>query len=58
MKRRRPRTVFTPEQKASLEAAYSSGAIKSPEEISKLAFELELNPSVIKVSWIGKLEAS
>ena len=53
--KRRPRTIFTPEQKAALEAAYSGGGIKSSEEIDKLSLELQLSPSVIKVSWIGKL---
>ena len=50
----RKKTVFTAQQKASLEAAYSGGLVKTgapnSEAIQQLADELNLDVAVIKVS--------
>ena len=49
----RKKTVFTPEQRASLEAAYSNGLVSTgvanSAAIGTLAEELQLDVSVIKV---------
>ena len=49
----RKKTVFTPEQRASLEAAYSDGLVSTgaanSAAIGTLAEELQLDVSVIKV---------
>ena len=51
----RKKTVFTPEQRASLEAAYSDGLVSTgaanSAAIGTLAEELQLDVSVIKVRW-------
>ena len=53
----RKKTVFTTEQRASLEAAYSDGLVSvgaaNSAAIDKLAAELKLNVPVIKVVRIG-----
>ena len=50
MKKRATRTVFTPEQKASLEAAYSNGTLGSSSSLETVSKEIQLDVSVVKVT--------